>query len=155
MPLKGRERRGTDVVLNPFGVEFGGLGGDTKRPEKRHNRGVPAVAGGGQFIARLGQEDRAVGPRAHQAVAPQADERAVDRHVRHAQPPSEVHYARLTARGREVGDGLDVVLGRLRGVLAARPSQGLGLQGGGPDGGGRRAGGEFGHGKKYAVTYVA
>ena len=59
----------------------------------------------------------------------------------HTEPAGQVHDAGLALGGGEIGDGLDVILGRLRGVLAPRLLQAFGLQGGRTDGFPERAGG--------------
>ena len=79
-------------------------------------------------------------------LALQPGEGAVDRDVGDTEPPGQVHHSGLAVGGGEVRDGLDVVLGRLMGVLAPRLLEAFGLQGGGADGFPGGAGG-FGHGE--------
>ncbi len=62
----------------------------------------------------VSQKNGAVRLGVHIAGLLQPRQRAIDRHMRHAQPPRQVHHARLAQAGRQIGDGLDVILRSFR-----------------------------------------
>lgn len=131
---KGRQCGRADVVLDALRVDFGGFFRDAKGTEKGDYDTVAVLAFGGECAAGFRQENRPVGLDAHVTLALKAGEGAVDRDVGHAEPAGQVHHTGFALGGGEIGDGLDVVLRRLGGVLAARLLQAFGLQSGGADG---------------------
>ena len=135
------------MVLNPLSIDLGGFLGNPQGTEKVDHHLVAMLTLLGQLAADRGQEDRAVGQGRDIALALQAGQGVIHRHMCDAEPAGQVHDPGLTLRGGQVGDRLHVILRRLPGMLAPRLAQALGLEGGGAHGLGGRPGG-FGGGHR-------
>lgn len=118
--LEGHERLGADVVLDTLRVRPRDFLADADGAEEIHHDSMPAAHGISQSQSRLREEDGPVGPIREQTRFHQPRDRLRDRHVRDAEPPGDVHRPRFAVGVQEIGDNLDVILGRLLGVGLAR-----------------------------------
>ena len=125
--LEGGERFFADVVLDPFGVGLGDVRPKTERREKSHDDLMAAADLLGELTAPGRQEDRAIRLGGDHAEPPQPRDRLDDGHVRDAQSPCDVGGAGLAGRVDQIGDDLDIILGDLGEICAARAPVNFGL----------------------------
>lgn len=119
MANEGRERFAADVVFDALGIRFGDWLRYSEGNQEFDN-GFMALAGFSRQTPSIRrEEDRSVRLARHEALALQAFERAVCRHMCDAQPASEIGEASLPCPGYQLGDHLDIILGEfLRMILA-------------------------------------
>ncbi len=75
----------------------------------------------------VGQKNRPVWPGVYVTGLLQPGEGSVDGYMGNPQSSRQVHHPRFTQGVRQIGNGLDVILRDLRGPIAARPAEVLGL----------------------------
>lgn len=114
------------MVLDPLGVELG-LVRRHAEPEEEGEDDLVALSYAGRELAALsGELDGAVFLGGDEAAGGQADEGARDGDVRDAHHAGEFADAGLAVGGDELGDGLDVVLGRFKAVGGAGAAEARG-----------------------------
>lgn len=113
MSFKRCERLCTDMVFDPFRVEFSCFLCDPEGTQERNNRSMAPVTFFRETSARVGQKDRSVRFTANEACALQTPQRAVDGYVSDAQPPGQISHTRLSHRCSKVCNSFNVILRRL------------------------------------------
>ena len=114
-------------MLDPLGVGFGGDRIDAEPDQEVPDDAVALAAALGQGAAGPGQEDRAVALAAHQPVADQPLDGAVDRRRGDAEALRQIDRAHLAGGCEQIGDQFHVILGDLAGMGVANPSEVLRL----------------------------
>ena len=115
------------MMLDAFRVDPRHVLLDTQRTQEAVDDQVTPAAVVGEVAALAGEEDRAIGFGMNQAVALQAADRVVDGGVGDTQPVGEVNRTRLALRLDQIRDQLDIVLGDLVAMIAARAAEGFRL----------------------------
>ncbi len=113
---EGREGLWANVVFDAFGVELGGIIGDTDGEQEAQHDGVARLRGLGHGAAGIGQIDRAVWGGDDQSVTLEAVDGSTDSDMADAKALCEVADACFPILVLEIRDGLYVVFRRFGSV---------------------------------------
>lgn len=113
------ERFLADVMLHPFGVKVSHRFRHADRFQKFEDDLMSLARFLGETPAGLRQGNGPVRFGAHEAVAAQSLNRAVDRDMRDPQAPGQVSHPRCAGGLGEFGDEFDVVQGEFLGMFLA------------------------------------
>ena len=97
-------------MLDPLGISFGGLGGDTQRKKEIDDQPVACADPFGERPSRFREKHAAIGARCCYSVPRQPGDGFDDGGMRDAQAAGDIGWTRLACHGQQVRDEFDIVL---------------------------------------------
>jgi uncharacterized protein YjiS (DUF1127 family) len=123
--FEGAEGRVADIVLDALRIGFRGLLWRANRQQEVDDETMALPRLLGHRLARLGEENAAIGARCRQPLAFQPSDRFGRRRMSDAEPASNVDGPRFAIGRDKIGDQFRIIFehgGRTRGASAAEPS---------------------------------